>query len=430
MAHNDFIPAKPSPLLRKTLYHSRGVLLPVLTGVSRIEYEPEGLERLRQLEPHTVVLTPNHPTLTEPMLMFLLSCEVDQFFYYMTAREVFDYYWGFQGKVVQRIGSYSVVRGAIDRTSFRVTREKLARRGTKLVVFPEGEVYLQSQTVLPFQNGVFQMAFKGLEDIQKEGRTGEPLYIVPVGFSYRFASEPKAEIEASLTRLENAVGIAPQPGRDGYERVRAVSEAVLCHLEKEYEVRRKPAAKAAEAENPTENTRENPDLTGRLQAVKEAILRRVSAAAEVPAPRGENIIERMRNLHTQVKGMIQQGNEEEVPPYNKTLIEQRRQRLEPLIQDLNRLSNWIASYDGYIRERPTPERMVDVLIRLEKECLGKQIIRVSRQCTVRVGEPINLNDRWEAYQGDRKGEVERVTREAERQILTLTGATPLPREVL
>jgi hypothetical protein len=387
-----------------------------MTGVVGIDYDKEGLQRLRELAEHTVLLTPNHPTTTEPMLTFLLSCTVGQFFYYLTAREVFEQMGGVQGWVIQRLGSYSIVRGAIDRNSFRVTRELLAQKGTKLVIFPEGEVYLQTETVLPFQSGVFQMAFWGLEDARKAGRENDPFYLVPTAFRYKMARDISGEIEASLLRLEKATGSDVQPGDDTYTRLRRVSIATLRTLEKEYGIK-----------SPKEEDF-HADLTERMDAIKETLLTRVAMAAGLSQPKGQTLVDRMRSLHTQVEA-IARADSEATTPFEIALQEQRQKRTRPLITDLYRLSNWIAAYDGYVREAPTQERIADTLIRLEKECFGSATLRPPRRAQVRIGEPLDIATHWEAYQANKKEAIQNVTTEMERRVATLVGATTVPAEL-
>ena len=194
------------------------------------------MDRLRALEPYTVLLTPNHPTLSEPVVMFHLSCTVGQPAYFLTAREVFRQVYGIYGWIIQHIGGYSLERGTVDRPSFKVTRELLGKHGTKLIIFPEGEVHLQNGTLLPFQSGVFQLAFWALEDMRKAGRTEEPFYILPVACRYRFDHDITPQITASLERLEAFTGVKPEPGDDVYMRLRRITLAMLKSLEREYRI--------------------------------------------------------------------------------------------------------------------------------------------------------------------------------------------------
>lgn len=410
---DDFIPPKPTPALRSMLYNCAPALLPIL-GIAGIEYDPAELERLRALEPYNVLLTPNHPTLGEPVVMFHLSCKVKQPFYFLTAREVFNEYYGVYGWVIQHIGGYSLLRGTIDRESFRKTREILAQQGAKLVVFPEGEVHLQNGTLLPFQSGVFQMAFWGVEEARKAGRPDDPFYIVPVGLRYRYPQDISEEIEISLGRLEQFTGAKREANDDTYIRLRRITLAMLKSLEKEYRIT-VPKSEDELAE----------DLTHRLDGIKEAILLRVAAAAGLSAPKGETLIDRMRSL-SHLVNQLAHKEPQAATPYDLELSYQQRERAKPLIKDLNRLSNWIAAYDGYIRENPTQARIADTIIRMEKECFGTPKFNQKRQYRVHIGEPLNLTECWPAYETNKRAEVNRVTKVVEGRVAELLEASPVP----
>jgi hypothetical protein len=410
---DDFVPPKPTPWLRSTLVKLSPRILPLL-GISGVEYDEADLAKLREIAPYTAMFTPNHPTLSEPVVMFHLSGTLEQPFYFVTAREVFKQAFGVYGWVIQHVGGYSLERGTVDRVSFRLTRELLGQKGNKVVIFPEGEVHLQNGTLLPFQSGVFQIAFWAVEDMRKAGRTDEPFYIVPVACRYRFQRDVTEQLQGALERLEKHMGATPQAGDDIYRRLRRVSLAMLHSLEREYRLT------PAKSENELDD-----DLTDRMDAVKEAILVRVAAAAGVATPKGATLIDRMRGLYFQVAQMARE--EPDAPtPYDLDLSYQRRERARPLIADLDRLSNWIAAYDGYVRADPTQERLADTLIRMEKECFGKSLITEPRQYRVHVGDPVNVAERWPDYEKNKRATVTEVTRQVEAEVARLLGATPVP----
>ncbi len=401
---DDFIAAKPSPLVRGFFCRTLPLILPRL-GVVGVDYEPDDLERMRSLASHRVLITPNHPTNDEPALLFHLSCAVGQPFLFLACREAFDPLWGLWGGVIRRVGAFSVVRGTADRASFRATRELLARPGAKVVVFPEGEVYSQNDTLLPFHGGVFQLAFWALEDLKKAGDR-EPLYVLPVALKYRFTQDMRPALMASLARLEKFNGLESGACDDPYQRLRRVGIAMLRSVEREY---RLPTTKDDSLEA---------DLTPRLNAIKEAILDRVATAAGVALPKGETLPERMRSLIHIIETVTREEPQVSTP-YDRELKRQQRERALPLLRDLHRLANYIALYDGYVREEPTPERMADTLQRLEREIFGKAILTGPRRCRIRVGEPINLAARYDAYQTGKRAEVARVTHEVEQTVLGL-----------
>jgi len=112
----------------------------------------------------------------------------------------------------------------------------------------------------------------------------------------------------------------------------------------------------------------------------------------------------------------------EPTPYETELRRHQRERARPLLHDLQRLANWIAVYDGYVRAEPTPERMADTLTRLERECFGEAKIGGPRRCIVRIGEPIDVAEHRESYTQKRRAEVVALTRETERRVAALLHA--------
>ncbi|MDX1932017.1 MAG: lysophospholipid acyltransferase family protein [Capsulimonadales bacterium] len=405
----EFVPARPSSLVRGSCQFVMPLLLSQ-RGVVGVDYDADDLDRLRSLEGHRLLLTPNHPTNTEPLLMFHLSCIVRQPFFYMATRDAFDTFWGLGGRIMSALGAFSVMRGAVDRASYRAARELLTTPKAKLVVFPEGEVYSQNDTLLPFHNGIFQLAFWAQEDVVKAGRD-EPLYILPVALKYYYIEEMGTQIEASLRRLADFTGADVGPGDDTYTRLRKIGSAMLLSLEREYRL--------------TPDNQDLDDLTTRLDAVKEAILIRVASAAGVALPKGETLPERMRNL-IHVIETVSRDEPIAKTPYDTELRRQQRERARPLLHDLRRLSNWIAVYDGYVRANPTPERLADTLIRLERECFGEERLQGRRKCRVRLGAPLDIRERWPGYERSRRAEVIRTTRETESRVAALLGAAPVP----
>lgn len=416
---DDFVAADLSPLVGGLFCRLLPALLPRL-GVVGVDYDASDLARVRALAGQRVLLVPNHPTNTEPAILFDLGCRTGQPFHFLACREAFEPLWGLWGQVIRRVGAFSVVRGTADRASFRATRDSLARPGSKLVVFPEGEVYSQNDTLLPFNAGIFQLAFWALDDLHKAGANDAALYVLPVAVKYRFVRDMMPAIRASLVRLERFNGLSPDGANDVYVRLRRIGLTMLCSVEREYRLPT-PAGDDHEA-----------DLTPRMTAIKEAILQRVATAAGLPLPKGDTLPDRMRALIHHVEEVTEGEPERRgaASPYERALRREQRERARPLLRDLKRLANYVALTDNYVRADPTPERMADTLQRLERESFGRALLDGPRRCCVRVGEPINLAARYNDYQKARRAEIVRVTHEVESQVLALLrleAAAPTPR---
>src|SRR4051812_45031048 len=111
-SHEDFRPARPSRVCINLTWHILQLALRH-RRVLRVEIVAADIARLRALENERLVLTPNHPTNTDPALLLELSRRAKMPFYYLSCREAFDGWRGYWGKLIQRLGAYSVVRGTI-----------------------------------------------------------------------------------------------------------------------------------------------------------------------------------------------------------------------------------------------------------------------------------------------------------------------------
>jgi len=389
-------------------------LLRRVCGVVSVDIPDEDIRRLRALAGERLLLAPNHPTNDDPALLFALSKAAGMPFHYLCCREAFDNLYGLWGWIIQRLGAYSVVRGTTDRDSFRTTRALLAAPAGKVVIFPEGEMHSQNDTLLPFHAGVVQMAFWALEDLRKAGDGAASVSLLPVGLRYFFTEDMTAAIDESLGRLERAVrppGVSPEvaPG-ELYARMRRVGVGMLEVMEAEYGLKDKRAED------------ESADLTPRLHALKSLLLDRAAGLIGVPLPPDATLPERMRLLINAVYDVTHDEAAGGRSPYQARVHRQQAARAAPLLSDLNRVANWIAVQDNYVRARPTPERMADTLRRLEIEAFGKPSLHGPRRALVRIGAPINLAACYDAYRANKRGTVARVTHELEAAVQGLLDA--------
>lgn len=371
----DFLPAHPAPAVA----FLAGVLLPLALKqrqVTRVEIADADIARLQSLQNERVILAPNHPTNTDPALVFELSRRAKIPLHYLCCREAFDGWNGWWGFFIQRLGAYSVVRGTIDRESFRYTRQLLSRPQSKLVIFPEGEVYSQNDSLLPFQTGAVQLALWGQEEARKTEPNAQVL-LLPIALRYRFEGDVTGELSFKLSRLEKRMQLPRQTNADLYARMRRVAVAVLADVEREYSL-------------PEANDQTNADLTPRFLAAKNAALNRAAQLLEVgDLPKGSTS-EQMRVLLHRAEQELHAPDDGSTPV---AIAGQRRARFQLAWRDLERLANWIAVYDGYAAQNPSPERIAEVIFRLENDVLGKATYAGNRIATVKVGAPIRLPEK-------------------------------------
>jgi 1-acyl-sn-glycerol-3-phosphate acyltransferase len=301
-----------------------------------------------------------------------LSRKTEIPFHYLCCREAFDYWSGAWGAVIQRLGAYSVVRGTADRASIAFTRELLARPAAKLVLFPEGEVYSQNDSLLPFQTGAVQLALWGREAARKREPNAQVL-LLPCAIRYRFLRDVTPVLHRKLAALEEQLQMEIGSA-ELYPRLRRVALRVFEAVEREYGL--EPVA--------------GEDVTPRLEAAKEAALLRATLLFGIDPPRG-TLPERMRTLMHKVEEAIH----EQEPPHGgeatfAALEQQKAERIRIAWRDLQRLANWLAIYDGYASREPSAEHIAEVIYRLEVEVFGKASYAGVRIGRVRIGQPISL----------------------------------------
>ncbi|MEM9658503.1 MAG: lysophospholipid acyltransferase family protein [Planctomycetota bacterium] len=357
--------------------------------VHQIEVVGDGLDRLRELRGERCLLTPSHSGGLEPHVVMHLSKLLNEDFYYVAALEVFERS-RLGGWLMQRLGAYSIIRGAVDRPSFQTTRKILAEGKHRLVIFPEGEAIWQNSVVMPFQPGVVQLAFKGLEDARKADAEGD-LICVPIAIKYSYLRDMRAEIDASLWRLEAmTLDVSQRLPLPPYERMRRIAEAILVAIERTHDV--KPPS--------------GDSFNDRIQALKLRAITRMERQLEVQTPSAQPMMDRVRTLFNTVDRLAHELSD--ATPYEQQLAREQRQTAQSHYDGLWRMLQFAAIYDGYVSESMTVERFMDVLCLMEMEVFKVRRVWGPRQARVAVGEPVSLGEAYESYKNDKRGVAQQI----------------------
>ena len=227
---------------------------------------------------------------------------------------------------------------------------------------------------------------------------------MPIAVKYVYLENMEAEIDASLARLEAEVfPEGHKVAEKRYDRLRAIGHAVLAANEAKHGV--KPE--------------QDLGFDERIQAMKERVVRAMEQQLEITLRADSGLLDRVRALFNAVDRIVME--EPEGTPYEQKLTRERQQAARDLYDDLWRVLQFVAIYGEYVRESITAERFLDALCLLEMEVFGERRMWGPRQARVRVGEPIDLKDHAEAYQGDKRGTTHAVTvalESAAREMLT------------
>src|SRR5437660_1585809 len=112
MVKAEFRPALDNPRIIRAAQRLAAPVARLWRRVVAISVLEEDLDRLRMLRNHRFLLCSNHPTLGDPLVILDLSRRVPMTLNGMTALDLFQ---GPVGWLFQRMGAYSVKRGAPDR---------------------------------------------------------------------------------------------------------------------------------------------------------------------------------------------------------------------------------------------------------------------------------------------------------------------------
>lgn len=335
----------------------------------------------------------NHPTFDDPLVMFLVSGILRQPFHYLAAYERFG---GFKGWLLQQIGAYSIRRGQADRDSVAYTLKLLAQPDCKLVIFPEGGCSFQNDTVMPFRPGAVQMALQAVAKRVKQGDS-RAFCLVPISLKYRYSGRMESILEQSLRRLERELGLAALSNGSFYERLRQVAVTVMERFEQEYGL------------IPTEAA----DWNQRISELKAQVLIQCEQRLNLAPAAHELNRERVYRIQHALAKRYQLAEDG-----SNRIFVNGADEWEVMRQTLARVLNFDAIYDGYVSERPTPERFLDTVTRLERSVfnIDQPPPKGHRQAFVRIGQPVQLLPYLTEYDRSRSATVAALTEQMQQTV--------------
>jgi 1-acyl-sn-glycerol-3-phosphate acyltransferase len=394
----DFRPPQDSPLLIGLCKAGLPLILKFKMHDAEVKVVGDGLKRFEELRGKRTVVCPNHSYRHDPEVMFTLSKMADEDFNFIAAREVFDWNHGLNGWLLQHLGCYSVVRGAVDRESFKTTKSIISGGKKKLVLFPEGEISRQNDVLLPLETGAAQLSFWALDDLQKT-QPNEPVFIMPVALKYTYKRDITDHLEWCMLRIEKRLNINDHTETSLYKRVRRAAGVVLKALERQYNCK----------------VPEDASLNDRMQCVKTQALQTIAEVLDVELPAKGSHLDWVRVLRNTMDDMIY-VHENGMSPYEKRVHEEKTVKLKNYYRDLDRVVSFIAIYEGYLTPPATQERVANVVELLEAEVFGEISNKGPRLILVDIGKPINLLDLYAEYKKNKRSVLDKVSLDLTNQL--------------
>ncbi len=380
----DFKPAKPWGWLITLAAPLNRV---VIGRHTTLDVRPTDVTLLQSLPPGCLI-APNHSHHYDAQVTFELARQAGRRVIFMATRELFDAWWGFGGWFFQRLGVFSVNRGGANDEAREFAKEVLATGSNDLLMFPEGEVYLLNDLVMPLKPGVARLALEAAEELRTEGRP-RPIFIVPVAIKYRYTEDITAALESLTARIESHVlgqsGVGPL-----YPRIIAIGTELLAQKERTYGVTVVPGE----------------GLFERIRRLRRTLLEQLERKHLGQVQEGFDF-DRARKLMIRIQGSLLAAvgsggyyGPPAAPPE------------DPLAADLEaaRLcAKSVAFQEDYLLHDPTPERMAETLIKLEREVLGMETRAFGRRrAVIRIAPPLDVHEYLPQYRAFPDDTIEAV----------------------
>jgi 1-acyl-sn-glycerol-3-phosphate acyltransferase len=353
-----FVPPRFSPFWSRVIQWYLPNYLRKSFGVT--SWECVGAERLRSslAAGSSVLLASNHSRPCDPMVLGLLSREVNRPFHVMASWHLFMQS-RVQSFLLPRIGAFSVYREGMDRESLKCATRILSEGRFPLIIFPEGFVTRNNDRLLNLMDGVAFMARSAAKQRATAPQPGK-VVIHPVFARYFFEGDISVAIAPALREIESRLSWQPQTHLSLSDRIIKAGHALLALKEIEYL-----------------GASQSGGIRERLSALLDHLLRPLEqewcAGHREPEIMGR--IKRLRSavLPDMIKGEL---TEEE--------IARRWRQLADLY-----LAQQLHCYSGdYLSNSPTPERLLETIERYEEDLTDVARPHPPLHVVISVGESI------------------------------------------
>jgi len=354
-------------------------------GVHSFEFR--GIERLQAsiAAGHSIMLTPNHSRMADPMVLGVMAIEAGTYLYAMASWHLFKQSW-FQTFMIRRMGAFSVLREGNDRQAIDTAINILLERRRALVMFPEGALTRHNDLVEEMMEGPSFIARQVAKRIKKQSLPGE-MVIHPVAIRYAFQGDMEAALLPILDEFEERFSWYPQHHLSLVQRITKIGETLLALKEMEYL-----------------GTPRNGNPYERAERLIEHVLGDLEARWELKDTSG-GVMARAKRLRTVILADMMAGR---VTPEER----QRRWRDLSASYYVQQMSHYPRDY--ILREKNLPERVVETVERFEEDFTDQTHKFEPFHVVVQVGEAIVVSPHR-----DRAAEDDPVMVEVKQQLQSM-----------
>src|SRR5688572_5630991 len=214
---SEFWPRIFAPFIPRLLARKHGIT----------SWEVAGAEHVRasQQTGHGVLIVPNHPSPSDPVVLGLAARALHCNLHVMASAHVFQQS-RFKRWLLPRLGVFSVYREGMDREALKVAIEILASAQRPLVIFGEGVITRTNDRLVPLQDGLSFIA-RAAAKAAAERRPGGRVVVHALALRYRFYGDVDAVLRPALERIERRLSWQPQRDLTTTERVIKIGHSLL-----------------------------------------------------------------------------------------------------------------------------------------------------------------------------------------------------------
>lgn len=360
--YRDF-PPRNIALWRRLLseYNRRG-FLPRDKRITQLTVH--GIETLAHFrEPgDRVVLIPNHPTHADAAIMLEAARRAGLTTQMMAAYDVF-LRSRLDAFLMQRLGAFSVDRDGSDARAMKTALSVLEHGRHALVVFPEGNVYLENDRVTPFSEGAAFLALRAARQLRDKGHR---VLAVPVSIKATQLSDTRPQVAERLRGLAKTADVAITPSMTPAQAMAQIGTTLLQRNLKHRGLQPPPSG----------------GLPSLIAQAAGSIMDRLESKLDITPKPGANLMDRIRKARQVIH---------EVRTDPDRLADHAA---AATWADEAMLALRLVSYsDDYVSSRPTLDRVEETAEKLAEDMHRRMMPPLTdRAAYVRFNEPIPLCD--------------------------------------
>jgi 1-acyl-sn-glycerol-3-phosphate acyltransferase len=308
---------------------------------------------------HSVMLTPNHCRIGDPVVLGILGMEADCHLFAMASWHVFKQS-RYQTFMTRRMGAFSVLREGNDRQAIDTAIDILVARQRPLIMFAEGAITRHNDLIEEMMDGPSFIARQAAKRLQKLERPGG-VVIHPVAIRYAFQGDVTATLDPILERLERRLSWQPQKHLSIVDRIGKLGHALLTMREIE-----------------TFGDARTGNLYLRAEQLVSHLLEKLEAEWKIGDSTG-SVIARVKRIRTAILPDLVGG---------KVTAEEQAKRWRDLADAYyaQQLSHYPRDY--ILREKNLPERIVETVERFEEDFTDVMTKNQPFHTIIQVGEAI------------------------------------------